>query len=108
LQNGAQSAVAAMEEGQASTERAVDRAGEAGNALREITGAVSTIHSMNTQIASAAEEQGAVAEEINRNVVAINDVTGSTAQHASQTADASEEIAELASRLQQRLGGFRI
>ncbi|HEY9149187.1 MAG TPA: methyl-accepting chemotaxis protein [Gammaproteobacteria bacterium] len=108
LQNGAQSAVAAMEEGQASTERAVDRAGQAGNALREITGAVSTIHSMNTQIASAAEEQGAVAEEINRNVVAINDVTGSTAQHASQTADASEEIAELASRLQQRLGGFRI
>lgn len=108
LQNGAQSAVAAMEEGQASTERAVDRAGEAGNALREITGAVSTIHSMNTQIASAAEEQGAVAEEINRNVVAINDVTGSTAHHASQTADASEEIAELASRLQQRLSGFRI
>jgi methyl-accepting chemotaxis protein len=108
LQNGAQSAVAAMDEGRASTERAVDRAAEAGNALRAITSAVSTIHSMNTQIASAAEEQGAVAEEINRNVVTINDVAGSTAQHASQTTDASQEIAELASRLQQRLGGFRV
>jgi methyl-accepting chemotaxis protein len=63
---------------------------------------------MNTQIASAAEEQGAVAEEINRNVVAINDVAASTAEHAHQTAAASEEIAELASRLQQRLGGFRM
>jgi methyl-accepting chemotaxis protein len=108
LQNGAQSAVTAMEEGQASTERAVERAGDAGRALREITGAVSTIHGMNTQIASAAEEQGAVAEEINRNVVAINDVAASTAEHAHQTAAASEEIAELASRLQQRLGGFRM
>ena len=49
-----------------------------------------------------------VAEEINRNVVAIHEVTGSTAQHARQTADASEEIAELAAQLQQRLGGFRI
>ena len=41
---------------------------------------------MTAQIASAAEEQGAVAEEINRNVVNISQVAEQTAAGSRQTA----------------------
>lgn len=67
----------------------------------------STINDMNVQIASAAEEQSAVSEEITRSVVAINDLTNETTDGALQTTEASHEVARLASALQEMLGRFR-
>ena len=63
---------------------------------------------MNTQIASAAEEQSSVAEEINLNVVTINQVGDESAQGAEQTARASEDLARLAADLQQMVGKFKV
>jgi methyl-accepting chemotaxis protein len=63
---------------------------------------------MNNQIASAAEEQSVVAEEINRNVVGITEISEHTANGAQQTASASEGLNNLAGQLQRIVGQFKI
>jgi len=70
--------------------------------------AVKTINDMNTQIASASEEQSAVAEEINKNISNISDVAQQTATGAAQTAGASQELARLAEELQALVNRFRV
>jgi methyl-accepting chemotaxis protein len=62
---------------------------------------------MNTQIASAAEEQSAVAEEINRNIHVISKSVDDTATEADHLAQASERLPTLAGEIQQTIGSFR-
>ncbi len=63
---------------------------------------------MSTQIASAAEEQSAVTEEINRNIVQINDMTEQTATGAKQTSAAGDDLNRLASDLQGLVLQFKV
>ena len=63
---------------------------------------------MNAQIATAAEEQGSVAEEINRNVVAIRDLALASTEGAEQTAVASGQQARLAADLQATASTFTV
>ena len=69
---------------------------------------MNTINDMNTQIASAAEEQSAVAEEINRNVTNISQIGDQTAEGVGQTAAASENLAQLSTQLQTVVGQFKL
>lgn len=108
LQAGAQSAVKVMDESRTRAEDSVSQAARAGTSLEAITSAVSLIKDMNTQIATAAEEQSAVAEEINRNVVNISDIVDRTAEGAGQTSVASEQLARLAGELQQLVNQFKV
>jgi methyl-accepting chemotaxis protein len=73
LQNGTKAAAQAMEQGSRKSADTMAMAEDAGRALADIAAAVSSISMANLQIASAAEEQGAVSEDINRNVSTIND-----------------------------------
>ncbi|MEJ2480923.1 MAG: HAMP domain-containing methyl-accepting chemotaxis protein, partial [Acidihalobacter sp.] len=95
LQEGAKNAVTAMESGRGRAGSSVEQARHAGQSLTEITDAVTRINDMNALIASAAEEQSAVAEEINRNVTTISQATDQTAAGSQQTAAASEQLARL-------------
>ncbi|MCG5535736.1 methyl-accepting chemotaxis protein [Ectothiorhodospira mobilis] len=108
LQSGASKAVKAMDQGRSRARDGVDQAGRAGQSLEVITRSVGTLNDMNSQIASAAEEQSAVAEEVNRNVVNINDGVEHTASGADQIASASEELARLAADLQDRVSRFKV
>ncbi len=107
LQKGARAAVKVMEEGRGQAQDSVAQAARAGDALASITKSVGTISDMNHQIASAAEEQSAVAEEINRNIMAINDITEENAKGAQQTAESSEGLAQLAGDLQGLVNQFK-
>ena len=107
LQGGSREAVAVMQSGQTQAGDSVQSADSAGSSLETITNAVARIYDMNTQIASAAEEQSAVSEEINRNVVNINDVADQVTQSAQQTATAGSELAQLASELQVMVSRFK-
>lgn len=108
LQGNAGKAVEAMEKGRVQARDSVEQAGRAGESLDAITAAVTNISDMNTQIASAAEEQTAVAEEINRNVANIGQSVDETARGSEQISRASEELARLAAELQNKVGQFRV
>ncbi len=108
LQTGAANAVKVMETSRNQAQAGVEQVAQAGVSLDSITRAVGTINDLNAQIASAAEEQSSVAEEINRNIVNISQVAEQTNQGAQQTAAASEELARLAEQLQGLVGQFRI
>lgn len=99
LRAGTSQAVDVMQRSREQARSAVDSAAAAGHSLASITDAVARINDMSTQIASAAEEQSAVSEEINRNIVRINDMTEESAEAAGQTASASQDLARIAVEL---------
>ncbi|MNV99175.1 Methyl-accepting chemotaxis protein CtpH [compost metagenome] len=77
-------------------------------ALLRISDAVSIINNMNLQIASAAEEQSAVAEEVNRNVSSIRDVTESLSDQSKKSAQISQSLNKLANHQQGLMEQFRV
>jgi aerotaxis receptor len=99
LQQGADGAVQAMEQGQAITRNSVEQANNANASLEEITQAVSRISDMSTQIATASEEQSSVTEEINRNINNINGVAEMTATASQETTDLTQELVKEAAAL---------
>ncbi len=108
LQARAVSSVQVMQSGQERARSAVEHATEAGAVLEVIATAVARINDMNAQIASAAEEQSSVTEEMNRSVVTISQVAGETAAGAEQTAAASGQLVRLAEHLQELIRRFRV
>jgi len=108
LQGKAQAAARAMQGGREQAQVSVEQAEKAGGSLRAIADAVTAIRDVNTQIASAAEEQAVVADEINQSVVRIAQVSEESARGAEETTHTSGELAQLAEQLQQRVSGFRI
>ncbi|MFO7603183.1 MAG: methyl-accepting chemotaxis protein, partial [Gammaproteobacteria bacterium] len=108
LQSGARNAVTVMGQSREQAQSGVEQAREAMQSLDAIARAVATISDMNTQIASAAEEQAAVSEEINKNVSSISQISEQTASGTEQTTAAADELARLAVHLQQLIAQFRI
>ncbi|VAW65138.1 Methyl-accepting chemotaxis sensor/transducer protein [hydrothermal vent metagenome] len=108
LQTGSTRAVEVMNKGKEQAVVSVGHAQKAGESLHGITQAVSSISDMNTQIATAAEEQTAVAEEINQNIVNISQLGEQTVSGAQQTSTASEELARLSNELQMMVGQFKV
>ncbi len=108
LQEETSSAQAAMEQGHGQTEETVAQASQADRVLGEIEESVSTIHQVNTEIASAAEEQSQVVEEINRSVTSINDVAEQTAQESQETKKAGDELEVLARDLKKLVEQFKV
>jgi methyl-accepting chemotaxis protein len=108
LQSSTKQAVGVIAEGRKSTEVSVQQAGQAGESLDAILSAVDTINAMNTQIATAAEEQSAVAEEINRNISRISDVTAQTTSEAAELSHESETLVKLSEELLGVVGSFNL
>nr|WP_271410792.1 methyl-accepting chemotaxis protein [Pseudomonas sp. Q1-7] len=108
LQHGTREVVKVMQDSQEKTDTSVQHANEAAHALESITQAVSVINDMNTQIASAAEEQSAVAEDINRNVINIGQVANQVAGGADEASQASAELTKLAEQQRRLINQFKV
>lgn len=108
LQASAREAVRAMEGAQERAQSSSDYVENAAEGLAMISGEVSTITGMNTQIAIAAEEQSSVAEEINRNIVSISQMADMTSEGAKQTSQSSEDLVRLVGELQRMVSQFRL
>ncbi|MEB2653457.1 methyl-accepting chemotaxis protein [Pseudomonas siliginis] len=108
LQNGTQEVVGSMGNSHRQAQGSVEQVGQAVTALRQIGDAVTVISDMNLQIASAAEEQSAVAEEINNNVATIRDVTESLSGQANESARVSQSLNSLANQQQRLMDQFRV
>jgi methyl-accepting chemotaxis protein len=108
LQSGTTEVVSSMGNSYRQAQGSVEQVGQAVTALRQIGEAVTVISDMNLQIASAAEEQSAVAEEINSNVATIRDVTESLSEQANESARVSQALNSLANQQQGLMDQFRV
>ncbi|EXJ11126.1 MULTISPECIES: methyl-accepting chemotaxis protein [Nitrincola] len=99
LQEAALRSTQVMRSGETKAQEGVVHSTKAREALDEIMSAIDAINDMNTQIASAAEEQSAVADEMNENLNRINTAADETSQASELTAQSSRQIAEYADKL---------
>ncbi|MBF7143585.1 methyl-accepting chemotaxis protein [Pseudomonas sp. hsmgli-8] len=74
LQQGVSAAVVAMENTKHSCQATVDKTARVNEGLDDMADSVVSINDLSTQIATAAEQQSAVSEEINRNIVAVKHI----------------------------------
>lgn len=108
LQKGAQDSVVLMDQSRKEAHSSVEKANEAANSLQIITTAVSSINDMNTQIASAAEQQRITTEEMDKNIVRIKEVADETAIGAKEMSSASNELQQMAINLKSAVSQFKI
>ncbi|WP_426142792.1 methyl-accepting chemotaxis protein [Pseudomonas sp. DWP3-1-2] len=108
LQAGTRDAVDFMQDSSFKADECVQQAQEAGDALAAIAGAVAQMRESNTQIAVAAQQQSQVAEEMNRAVVSIRDVTERTVNQTVDSATTSGELATLAGELNKAIGQLKL
>ncbi|MEG1625884.1 MAG: methyl-accepting chemotaxis protein [Pseudomonas sp.] len=108
LQQGTREVVGSMHSSHRQAQGSVSQAELAVPALQRISDAVAVITDMNLQIASAAEEQSAVAEEVNRNVASIRDVTESLSGQAEESAQISQALNRLANHQQGLMATFKV
>nr|WP_192985164.1 methyl-accepting chemotaxis protein [Pseudomonas sp. EggHat1] len=108
LREGSRRAVTDMEQSASLVNLTVGDANQTEGALAAIAEAVGLISEMNQQIAAAAEQQTAVAEEINRSVTSIRDIADQSATAMDETAASSIQLAELGRDLQGMAGHFRL
>ena len=108
LQSGANRAVAVMESSCSKAQAGKQQVASAGHMLEQISNAVATINDMNAMIASAAEEQSSVSEEISRNITSVSQIAEETSEASRQNVATSTQFASLASQLQRLVHMFRL
>lgn len=107
LQGRTRAIVASMQQCRERGQSGAEQAGMASRLLSAITGDVTNIMEMTTQIATAVEEQSHVAAEVNKNVVRIRDISEQSLRIAEHNAQISEEVAVQATRLHQTVDRFK-
>lgn len=108
IQQGTDSAVSSMQQSNSRARSTLEVAKAAGIALEEIASAFTLINERNTVIASASEEQAAVAREVDRNLMNIRDLALQTSAGANQTSAASQELSRLAVDLNSMVARFSV
>ncbi|WP_240348534.1 methyl-accepting chemotaxis protein, partial [Pseudomonas viridiflava] len=99
VQTGATEAVQAFQGGQGRSEESMEQVTHAGETLKRITVAVENIRDMNRQIATAAEEQTSVAEDISRNLTEITAIAVTNQDNVKRTQSASQDLKGLSTGL---------
>ena len=108
LQQGTDSAVTVMDKGIETVGASVKQATQTGETLKSITDVVNSISDINTQIASAVEEQSIVAEEINKNVVTVDNLAQRGDEVSTHIASANEHLHQLAENLAALTSKFKL
>jgi methyl-accepting chemotaxis protein len=108
IQSATRGVVTTMHSSQSQAQNNAGQIQQAVQALGKISDAVTVISDMNLQIASAAEEQSAVAEEVNRNVSAIRTVTETLTGQATESAAISSQLNALANQQMKLMDQFRV
>ena len=107
LRQSSQRAAGEMARSREGATTSMETASRAGEALGAITAAVEGISASMGQIASAAEEQTAVAIEISRGVVSINEATRQTSDNMGELAQAGHALERLAGDLRDEATRFK-
>lgn len=81
---------------------------QADGALLGITQTVTSINAVNAQVATAAEQQSHVTQEINGNMANMSELVNQNVLGISQSATASEALSDLAEKQKQHLSFFKL
>ncbi|MBK1650340.1 methyl-accepting chemotaxis protein [Rhabdochromatium marinum] len=108
LQNGTQGAVQVMDAGQDRAKDSLNAVAEAADAIETMAKSVASVKDMNMQIASAAEEQTAVAEEIDRNLATIVQLVEQVSSDATDSNQAAQRLKQLSTEQNARLERFKV
>lgn len=108
LQQRASSAVQAMQQGRDRADLSLRTANAAGNSFTTISESISHIADMNTQIATATEEQTATMQEIDRNVVGIHNAYEHTLAASEITAKSEQQLRDVVGQLTTLVSRFKV
>lgn len=108
FQSGSQEAADAITKSQIKASEGNNRIETVGQTLAAVLMNIQAISDKNTQIASAAEQQAVVAEDINQKIISINTVAEDTSEAAQQNAENSEQLAELAEQMNATVAKFKL
>jgi methyl-accepting chemotaxis protein len=108
IQKDAREAIEAMHGETQHVTLGVAKTESSGLALDRIIEMAGRVGDMVTQIASAATQQSAAAEEVNGNVAHIAEMTTESAQNACDTANACDGLTRLALSMQTVVGQFKL
>lgn len=107
LQDASEQATSVMEHGISLSEKCEEQTSNASNNMNIAAEAIVSMSGTNTQVATAAEEQSAVAEEINVNITDINSFSQETSSIANSVAAAGQELSQLSNNLQSIIGRYK-
>jgi len=108
VQEGSRNAATVMQRSQERAQAGLEQSAKTSEALAQVTHHVTLISDMNSQIATAVEEQSATADEMNQSVVNIAEVTRDSTAASHQTAAASEELSQLSTELHGMVSRFKV
>lgn len=108
LQSSAQQAVGLMEQSVVEAAEGVEQVTSAGGELDKIVDQVTRLNDMNFQIASAAEQQSTVADEMNQNLTNVRELVEASVVVVSELSETSETMQNHATDLEAKIQAFRI
>ncbi len=107
LQKGTSDAVKVMNEGSEKASSTVELAATSANALEKIVDSVGTISEMNIQIATAAEQQSSVAQEIDQSIVRISKLSEESRENSNRVSNSTSDLNNLGNKLNQIISTFK-
>ncbi|QTH64249.1 methyl-accepting chemotaxis protein [Psychrosphaera ytuae] len=108
LQTESETAVAGVQHNKDLAARSADAATKANDALKDIVEQIHTLEDLNTQVATATEEQLTVVQEINGHVKQISENSEKAAANSTNMADSSEDLKLLAKQLDDLVNSFKV
>lgn len=108
LQQGAGSAVQVIEDSAKKSTETTKHVSQADAALSEIATVILHVSDMNTQVATAAEQQSLSVEEINRNAHRISGLSHQSANGIEKAMHGSETLKSMGEDLVSQLGQFKV
>jgi methyl-accepting chemotaxis protein len=108
LQSSSEESNRMMEVSSGTLAQAVEESGKATLSLEEIIRDINMINDMNTQVATAAEEQTVVAGEISEKVSTINDITSEVTENAGYVGELGSRLDSLSSSIKDDLSKFKL
>jgi len=108
LQKGVENALTSVQASQKNTQSSIEKVESTVSSMQEVTGYVDQVDQMNAQIATAAEEQSQVTEEINRNILLIKDLSDNVLELATNITDSSNDVSAVSVDIHSQVDQFKV
>lgn len=108
LQEGVENAITSVKASQEKTSSSIEKVESTVSSMKDVAGYVNEVDQMNAHIATAAEEQSQVTEEINRNVLLIKDLSDNVLELATSITEASNDVSSVSVDIHRQVDQFKV